>query len=81
MFYCRFTFTEQVECDPNKEIDSDVRQGTLHFELSSLTLAGCRGWTRDMLLFRWQGLRFCNENVYSHEFWLQVCKCTVNLKI
>ena len=44
VFYCRFTFTKQVECDPIKAPDSDVRQGTLHFKLSSLTLAGCRGF-------------------------------------
>lgn len=42
VFYCRFISTEQVECDPNKETDSDVRQGT-HFKLSYFTLAGCRG--------------------------------------
>lgn len=41
VFYCRFTSTEQVECGPNKETDSDVRQGTPHFKLASLTLAGC----------------------------------------
>lgn len=44
VFYCMFTFTKQVECDPIKAPDSDVRQCTLHFKLSSLTLAGCRGF-------------------------------------
>lgn len=43
VFYCRFTSTEQVgfECEPKKETDADVRQGTL---------------CCNPLLFLWQGL-------------------------
>lgn len=55
VFYCKFTSASQFQ---NKGTDSDVRQGTLHSKLYSLTSAG------DMCLFRWQGWRFCNENLY-----------------
>lgn len=79
VFYCMFTFTKQVECDPIKAPDSDVRQGTLHFKLSSLTLAGCRGFGQGICgCFGGRGWDFATRMCIHTSFG---CRCSSALSI